>query len=104
MATPNHEIIAVTNYDQAPVKDYGVIFIDHGPAKARGVALKKFRGHADIFVCHDSEDTHCEYWPYASDFKYRADCYRLRPATTALSDTTDLSFLHLPGDLYARCA
>ena len=102
LADLGHTLQAVTDYLTLPVDGYGLVFIDNGPAKVRGELLRAFRGHTDIIVCHDSEDRHCAYSPTINEFKYRADCYRLRPATTAVSDNTDLSFLDLPGDMYVK--
>jgi len=99
---PAHSLLCPERYSDVEPWSCGVVFIDTKPGEIRGDLLRKWRGHADIAIIHDSEHAQYGYAPTIAEFKYRADCYRLRPATTALSDTIDLSFLHLPGDLYAK--
>ena len=100
LRSPTHWVECFEDLAESDKHDCGVLFIDCKPGEIRGDLLRKWRGHADIILVHDSENNGYGYAPTIAEFKYRVDCYRLRPATTALSDTVDLRFLHLPGDMY----
>jgi len=81
----------------ADVPDCGVALIDCSPDDIRPTVLNLHKSRAEILICHDTECQ--EYgWDF-SGFKHVKHCLRLFPFTTACSDTNDLSFLDLPGNV-----
>lgn len=81
----------------ADVPHCGVALIDCCPDAVRPIVLNLHADNADILICHDTESQ--EYgWDF-SGFKYAKHCLRLFPFTTACSNTNDLSFLDLPGNV-----
>lgn len=76
---------------------WGVVLIDHRPAKRRRIDAKLLANNADFVIMHDSEPEIDRFYRYGyayKHFKYRFD-YKLvgKPNTTVLSNTKDLSVL-----------
>ena len=82
-----HEIIHVSDYDDAPIMDHNwsIVFLDHGPAPRRGRDAKRIRDQCQLMIGHDSEHPDYQYEPVFSTFKYRFTDHRL-PWTTVVSD------------------
>jgi hypothetical protein len=91
-----HKVKFITNWDDMPVDDqqYGVVFIDHHPAKRRGTDVLRFKDSADFIVLHDSDkETTFGYDKVWDSFKYRFNWTGCHPNTTVLSNFIDLKFL-----------
>jgi hypothetical protein len=65
---------------------WGLVFIDHGISKQRGISLERLK-ESNIIICHDT----CYFWlydyePTLSNFKYRFDYRIAYPKTTIVSN------------------
>jgi len=83
-----HRIRKIEDWNKMDFKKHwGVVFIDHAPAKRRGQDVINFKNSADYIVMHDTEDEkNYEYnrvWPY---FKYRFDWKEGWPNTSVVSN------------------
>ena len=89
-----HQIIRVYKWlGLAAYQDrWGLVLVDHSIARHRGRTIDELK--ADIIVAHDSHrERSCRYTPRFAKFKYRYDYRKLKPWTTAISNTIDLSVL-----------
>ena len=54
---PNHEIIAVDNYDDAQIeKAWDVVLVDHSPIERRVIDTRRLANLAKYIVIHDTSD------------------------------------------------
>lgn len=88
-----HRVRKIENWDDMPIEEAGVVFIDHHPSERRSVDAIRFKDHADLVVIHDTERDDENYrmreiWPH---FKYRFDFKDARPWTSVVSNTIDLT-------------
>lgn len=76
---------------------WGVVLIDHRPAKRRRIDAKRLSQKADFVIMHDSEPEIDRFYRYGyayKHFKYRYDYEKVgNPRTTILSNFVDLSKL-----------
>ena len=93
----NHRIRFVKDWEEMDIKaHWGVVLIDHEPAKRRHADILKLKDNADYIVIHDTEPErenkygYQNIWPL---FKYRYDWKGCRPWTTVVSNFKNLSNL-----------
>lgn len=90
----SHTVRQINQWADAPLdcdgKRWSVVLIDQKPAADRAPSLERYREHADLIVCHDSEHRLYDYERVASTFRYRIEWKRYAPWTTVLSDTIPL--------------
>ena len=89
--SPYNNLKFVTDWDKVKVIQCGILFADHSPGERRKIDIERFRGHADVIIVHDTEDS-AEYVyglkNVLSLFKYRNDLQQPNmPRTTIVSDT-----------------
>lgn len=97
--SPLHRIRKVDDWDDVPVEEAGVVFVDHHPSYRRSIDAIRFKDAADLVVIHDTERDDENYrnsdiWPH---FKYRYDFTEARPWTTIVSNKIDVTTF---GDRY----
>jgi hypothetical protein len=88
-----HVARLIEDWDDMPIQDAGVVFIDHHPSGRRSIDTIRFKDHADLVVIHDTERDDENYrnsdiWPH---FKYRFDFKEARPWTTIVSNKIDVT-------------
>jgi ubiquinone/menaquinone biosynthesis C-methylase UbiE len=91
--TDNH-ILAEFNFDNSldvlGVDDFGVVFVDHRPARKRRSSALFFKDKADIIILHDSELADNPAYKYTGiykEFKYKYEYKRVgTPYTMVLSN------------------
>ena len=87
--TELHSVEHVKSFDQANIEqDWGLVFIDHAPAKRRVVDIERVSVYADYIVCHDTEPEPDYIYDYSETFKnflYRWDYTKFETHTTVLS-------------------
>ena len=89
-----HRIRFIENWDDIPLKNYGLVFIDHHPDARRVVDLIRFKDCADFIVCHDTEKREKYGWDQADKFfKYQHIWKECRPWTSVYSNKYNLKFL-----------
>jgi hypothetical protein len=97
-----HKVVLVEDWDryplEAPSGKWSVAFVDHeGPR--RGTETKRLAHLADMIVCHDTcgrdekKYGYVDAWP---SFKYRYQFQLVRPRTSVVSNTVDVTKLGLP--------
>lgn len=78
--------------------DFGVVFVDHRPARKRRDSVRYFADKSDYIVLHDSElsdNPAYKYTPLYSEFRYVFEYTRVgQPNTVILSNKKDLSWLN----------
>lgn len=94
----NHKIIYAEDWDAIPFerKHWGVVLIDHRPARRRRVEALRLKDCADYIILHDSEPEIDRFYGYKSiykHFKYVHHYTNCMPNTTVLSNRKDLSNL-----------
>lgn len=81
----------------ASIDDFGLVFIDHKPARKRRSSALKFKDTADFVVLHDSELADHPAYKYRSiykEFKYSFEFKEVgEPHTIVLSNKKELSWL-----------
>ena len=93
-----HNFMQPSEYVGADIEPFvGLAFIDCEPPEQRGLLLEQYRKRTQIIVCHNTESPAYNY--DFSKFKYRKDCDRIFPMTTAASMKVPLDFLSLPGNV-----
>ena len=79
------------------IDDFGIVFVDHRPAKKRRSSALKFKDSADYIVLHDSEladNPAYKYTDIYKEFKYMFEFKEVgEPFTVILSNKKDLSWL-----------
>lgn len=85
----------LNSYDEIPLIDIGLLFVDCAPAEKRKELIAKFKDKASVIVVHDTETT-AEYVyglkDLLSEFKYRLDYQPEKlPHTTVVSNSIDVS-------------
>ena len=97
-----HEIKLLEDWDELYddidflMVHWGVILVDHKPAKRRMVDLRRLANRANFIVIHDSEPESDKFFKYSwiyKHYKYRYDYTKCRPHTTVLSNFIDVSKL-----------
>ena len=77
--------------------DFGLVFVDHRPARKRRESVRYFADKSDYIVLHDSElsdDPAYKYTPLYQEFKYVYEYTKSgQPHTVILSNKKDLSWL-----------
>jgi hypothetical protein len=91
----SHLIVDVDDWDYPEIDKYhwSVVLIDHKPALRRHVDAIRMADKADIVILHDTEPEIDKYYAYRrvwGHYKYRYDWDKVKPYTTALSNTIDL--------------
>jgi|SRR3990172_2974089 len=93
-----HEVKLVRGWDDADIENqhWGVVFVDHAPARRRKIELKRIADKADIIICHDTDDSTNRFyrwhWVFPK-FKYQYRYEKASPNTTVLSNTVDVARL-----------
>ena len=75
------------------VRQWSVVFIDHGPPEQRRVDLLRFADLATYIVVHDTngrQDTHYHFSTAWQDFKYVYTYNKFFPATTIVSNSMEI--------------
>lgn len=91
-----HEIVCVEDYDkwEFPSTHFGLVLVDHRPARKRRSSAKYFADKADFVLLHDSEladNPAYKYSPIYDNFKYRYEYKGVgKPYTMILSNTIDI--------------
>lgn len=89
----------IDNWDKAPIdKKWGVVFIDHKPAKRRIKDIKRLAKLADYVVVHDAQTSHEKQYKYHWAFplyKYKYMFDKVWPPTLVLSNFKDLKNLDI---------
>jgi hypothetical protein len=95
LRTPQHEILFITDWNNCPHlitgKPWGLVFVDHAPAKRRKVDILALSNIAQVLVVHDTESKEYDYHEVFPLFKHRFDYKRLGPHTTVLSNFIDVA-------------
>ena len=80
-----HKVILIKDWNDIPVKQYGVVLIDHAPESRRAVDAIKFKD-SEYVIMHDTEARVYGYdqvWPH---FEHRFDWKDCRPWTSVVSN------------------
>jgi predicted O-methyltransferase YrrM len=77
--------------EQDLAQRWAVVFVDNAPAAQRVIDIERLRESCELMVVHDTEEPVYGYEPAFVKFKYRVDYRRMRPWTSILSMTRDLS-------------
>ena len=90
-----HRVRFIENWDDVPLDNYGVVFVDHHPDTRRVVDLIRFKDKADFIVCHDTEKREKYGWDQADEhFKHQYVWKECKPWTSVYSKNHDLYFLY----------
>lgn len=92
-----HEVNFVTDWSKIDISGHwGMVFVDHYPAKQRRLEIERVANNADYVIAHDSELKHDKDYQYskvAPLFKYRYDYNKFYPNTVVFSNFKNLSNL-----------
>ena len=89
-----HRVRFIENWNDIPLENYGVVFIDHHPDERRVVDLIRFKDHADYLVMHDTEKEEKYKLKQAYPlFKYMFVWKEAKPWTSVFSNKHNLEFL-----------
>jgi len=86
----------IDDWDELPVMECDVLFIDHAPGERRKFDLLKNMDSAKIIVIHDSEPTGAgdyQVRQYFNKFKYKVEVKSSGAWATALSNQIDMSMI-----------
>ena len=95
-----HTVVFVEDWDKIFIeKPWGVVLVDHAPAKRRVEEVKRLQGWAECLVIHDSQgrsDNHYHYREVYPLFLYKRNYSKwsngvTMPQTTLLSNFVDVS-------------
>ena len=88
-----HEIKCVNDWDSIDISQpWEIAFVDHSPAKRRGIEAAKLF-HADYIVVHDSENSNAKHYGINRiyrQFKYRYKYTDAYPFTSIWSNKHDI--------------
>jgi hypothetical protein len=84
----------IEDWETVPVRDCGLLFLDHAPGERRQLDLVKWAGSAELIVCHDTEigGAGAYGWDF-SGFKYQLHLNRTGGGAGAslLSNTIEVN-------------
>lgn len=90
-----HRVKFVESWDDIEIEEpVSILFIDHHPSSQRSLDVIKFKDKADFIIIHDTERDdpntydYSRIWPH---FKYRYDYKDVKPYTTVVSNTIDVT-------------
>jgi len=89
----NHKVIYTEDWDNIIKRHWGVVLIDHRPAKRRHIDALKLKDSADYIILHDSEPEIDKFYGYKGiykHFKYVHHYTTCKPNTTVVSNFKDL--------------
>lgn len=94
---PFHKVIFCENWDKAKIeREWGLVFIDHGPNSRRHIDVARLAKYAQVIVMHDTEpeaDRGYKYSKVFPLFKYKFDFKKYKPWTSAVSNFVDVKKL-----------
>jgi len=97
-----HRVRYVKDWDKISIEDinWGVVLVDHAPKERRNIEAIRVANNADFVILHDTELSHERYYKYRDPnigafarYKYRYEYKLIKPETTILSNTIDVSKL-----------
>lgn len=93
-AAPWHDVVAVRDWDHAPIeRPWGIALVDHEPAARRKVDLQRLLPWATVIVVHDVDGRSNRYYDFASvwpDVRYYWQWSAVRPRTAVVSQWIDV--------------
>lgn len=94
-----HDVKFVDDWAKADIdnKHWGMVLVDHAPARRRKFEIDRLKRIADFVIVHDTQPEDNRFYHYEhvfAKYKYRFDYTKASPNTTVLSNFYDLSFLN----------